>query len=36
MLTSGLKAKSKKIEKWYGKELAKYFWNWSVNAISHV
>lgn len=36
MLTSGLKANSKSIKKWYGKELAKYFWDWSVNAVSYV
>jgi glycine/D-amino acid oxidase-like deaminating enzyme len=36
MLTSGLKAKSKKIKKWYGEELAKYFWDWSVDAVSYV
>lgn len=36
MLTSGLKAKSNNIYKLYGEELAKYFWDWSVDAVSYV
>jgi glycine/D-amino acid oxidase-like deaminating enzyme len=36
MLTSGLKAKSKTIRRRYGEELAGYFWDWSVKAVSHV
>lgn len=36
MLTPGLKAKDKDIFRWYGEEKAKYFWQWSVDAVHHV
>lgn len=36
MLTSGLKAKSKNIVRWNGEKMAKFFWHWSEEAISHV
>jgi glycine/D-amino acid oxidase-like deaminating enzyme len=36
MLTPGMKPKIKVLERAYGKERAKYFWNWSVEAMDHV
>ncbi len=36
MLTPGLKAPLRKILKWYGKERAREFWQWSLQAIDHV
>lgn len=36
MLTPGLKAKAGSILKMYGKEKARFFWQWSLDAIDHV
>lgn len=36
MLTPGLKAKTKDIERWYGADKARYFWEWSIDAVHHV
>ena len=36
MLTPGLKASLKNIVKMYGIEMARHFWQWSLDAIDHV
>lgn len=36
MLTPGLKAPLKNIVRMYGVEMARYFWQWSLDAIDHV
>ena len=36
MLTPGLKAKSTYLERVYGLEKSREFWNWSVDAVHHV